>query len=137
VIKTTLSNRRAVSQIVREYRIMAGTSKAQVTLRAFASALTDAVRSRGRRVSYQSIKNWEDCRHLPDGFFMMRLAKAGRHDWRGSFAKDVLAALYPGSFRPATEIGRRAIATHRDAATLAGKNGNGRTQGGINGNKSS
>ena len=135
MIKTTLSSRRAISQIVREYRILTGTSKAQVTLRAFAAALTDATRSRGRKVSYQSIKNWEDCRHLPDGFFMMRLAKAARHDWRGSFAKDVLAALYPGSFRPATEIGKRAIATHRDAARIMG-NGNGKI-GGNNGNGNS
>lgn len=123
VIKTTLPNRRAVSQIVREYRILAGTSEAEATLRAFADTLSEALQSVGRRISYQSIKNWEDCRHLPDGFAMMRLSQAAHYDWRGSFAEDILAALYPESFKPATEIGRRAIAKHKDAAFIVGRNG--------------
>lgn len=123
MIKTTLPNRRAVSQIVREYRILAGTSQAQATLRAFARNLSEALQSMGRCISYQSIKNWEDRRHLPDGFTMLRLSQAAHYDWRGSFAEDILAALYPGSYEPATEIGRRAIAAHKDAGILFGKNG--------------
>jgi len=123
VIKTTLPNRRAVSQIVREYRILAGNSETEATLRAFAGSLTDALQSLGRRISYQSIKNWEDGRYLPDGFFMLRLSQAAHYDWRGSFAEDILAALYPNTYQPATEIGRRAIAAHKDAGVLAGKNG--------------
>jgi len=123
VIKTTLPNRRAVSQIVREYRILAGTSDTEATLRAFATSLSEALQTIGRRISYQSIKNWEDCRHLPDGFAMMRLAQAAHYDWRGSFAEDILAALYPENYKPATEIGRRAIAAHKDAGVLVGRNG--------------
>lgn len=123
MIKTTLPNRRAVSQIVREYRILAGTSEAEASLRAFASTLSEALQPLGRRISYQSIKNWEDCRHLPDGFAMMRLSQAAHYDWRGSFAEDILAALFPESYGPATEIGRRAIAAHKDAGVLVGKNG--------------
>jgi hypothetical protein len=126
VIKTTLPNRRAVSQIVKEYRILAGNSEAEATLRAFAEALTEVLQTVGRRVSYQSIKNWEDCRHLPDGFVMMRLSQTGRYDWRGTFAADILAALYPENYQPATEIGRRAIAAHKDAAVLFGRNENSR-----------
>lgn len=122
MIKTTLPNRRAVSQIVREYRILAGTSDAEATLRAFAASLTEALQTLGRRISYQSIKNWEDGRYLPDGFFMLRLSQTAQYDWRGSFAEDILAALYPDSYQPATEIGRRAIATHKDAGLLS-KNG--------------
>lgn len=123
MIKTTLPNRRAVSQIVREYRILSGTSEAQATLRAFARTLSEALQSAGRCISYQSVKNWEDCRHLPDGFTMLRLSQAAHYDWRGSFAEDILAALYPDSYEPATEIGRRAIAVHKDAGVLVGRNG--------------
>jgi hypothetical protein len=123
VITTTLPNRRAISQIVREYRILVGNSDAEATLRAFASALTEALQPVGRRISYQTIKNWEDCRHLPDGFAMMRLSQVAHLDWRGSFAKDILAARFPETYKPATEIGRRAIASHKDAAVLNGHNG--------------
>lgn len=123
MIKTTLPIRRAVSQIVREYRILAGTSDAEATLRAFAASLTEAMQTLGRRISHQSIKNWEDGRYLPDGFAMLRLSQAANYDWRGSFAEDILAALYPDAYQPATEIGRRAIAAHKDASALVGKNG--------------
>lgn len=123
MIKTTLPNRRAVSQIVQEYRILAGNSEAEATLRAFASSLTEALQPLGRHISYQSIKNWEDGRYLPDGFCMLRLSQASHYDWRGSFAEDILAALYPESYEPATEIGRRAIAAHKDAGLLVGRNG--------------
>lgn len=123
MIKTTLPNRRAVSQIVREYRILAGNSDAEATLRAFAASLTEALQQVGRRVSFQSVKNWCDGRYLPDGFCMLRLSQAAHYDWRGSFAEDILAALYPGTYEPATEIGRRAIAAHKDAGVLIGKNG--------------
>ncbi len=123
MIKTTLPNRKAVSQIVREYRILAGNSEAEATLRAFASSLTEALQPLGRRISYQSIKNWEDCRYLPDGFAMLRLSQTAHYDWRGSFAEDILAALYPDTYQPATEIGRRAIAAHKNAGILVGKNG--------------
>jgi hypothetical protein len=122
VIKTTLPNRRAVSQIVQEYRILAGNSESEATLRAFAISLTEALQIVGRRVSYQSIKNWEDGRYLPDGFSMLRLSQAAHYDWRGSFAEDILAALYPDNYQPATEIGRRAIAVHKNAGELYGRN---------------
>jgi hypothetical protein len=123
VIKTTLPNRRAISQIVQQYRLLAGSSSREATLRAFSAALSEALANHDRGVSYQSIKNWEDGRYLPDAFTMLRLAVAARYDWRGDFALDVLAALYPESYRPASEIGRRAIDDHRNALDLRGSNG--------------
>ncbi len=129
MIKTTLPARRAVAQIVEEYRILSGNSAKQATLRAFANNLSDALVAVGRAVSYQSVKNWQDRRYLPDGFLMLRLAHAGSHDWRGDFAVDILAAIYPDSYEPATEIGRRAIRTHANALTLNGRNGHGHKNG--------
>lgn len=110
MIKTTLPNRRAVSQIVKEYRILAGNSERAATLRAFAALLSEALEGFGRSISYQSVKNWQDGRYMPDGFCMLRLADAARFDWRGDFAGDLLAAIYPDSYAPVSEIGRRAIA---------------------------
>jgi hypothetical protein len=123
MIKTTLSNRRAVAQIVREYRILVGNSARQATLRSFAGALSEAMEPLGRQVSYQSIKNWEDGRYLPDAFSMLRLAESASFDWRGDFAGDILAALFPENYEPLTEIGRRAVKAHKDAAVLRGSNG--------------
>lgn len=126
MIKTTLSNRRAISQIVQHYRWLAGTSDREATLRAFSAELNEALQPLGRSISYQSIKNWEDGRYLPDAFSMLRLAQIARYDWRGDFATDILAALYPESYQPASEIGRRAIDDHRNALTLKGNEGNGK-----------
>ncbi|HKY79198.1 MAG TPA: hypothetical protein VI688_06370 [Anaerolineales bacterium] len=123
MIKTTLSSRRAVAQIIREYRILAGTSEREATLRAFAGSLSEALAPLGRRISYQSVKNWEDGRYLPDAFAMVRLAQAAYYDWRGDFAGDILAALFPEDYKPLTEIGRRAVRKHKDAAVLRGNNG--------------
>ena len=123
MIKTTLPAKRAVAQIVRDYRILAGNSERRATLRGFAANLSEALQPLGRRVSYQSIKNWEDGLYLPDPFLMLRLSQAARYDWRGDFAEDVLAALHPDTYRPASEIGRRAIAAHKDALVLRGSNG--------------
>lgn len=132
MIKTTLPAKRAVAQIVEEYRVLSGSSARQATLRAFANNLSDALVVVGRKVSYQSVKNWQDRRYLPDGYLMLRLAQAGSHDWRGEFAADILAAIYPDSYEPATEIGRRAIRAHANALALNGRNGNGHKNG--NGN---
>lgn len=123
MLKTTLPNRRAVSQIVREYRVLAGTSAAQASLRGFAANLNEALQTVGCRISYQSIKNWEDGRYLPGGFLLLQLSQAAHYDWRGSFAEDILAALFPHNYEPATEIGRRAITAHKNAAVLVGRNG--------------
>ncbi len=125
MIKTTLPAKQAVSQIVAEYRILAGTSQKRATLRAFAASLSEALQSAGRRVSYQSVKNWGDRRYLPDAFSMLRLSQAARFDWRGDFAGDILAALHPETYEPASEIGRRALKASQELMVKIGGNGNG------------
>jgi hypothetical protein len=131
MIKTTLPGKQAVAQIVEEYRILAGTSAKRATLREFADSLSDALENVGRRISYQSIKNWGDRRYLPDAFLMLRLSQAARYDWRGDFAADILAALHPESYEPVSEIGRRALRAgralgmHLNNHSHHGGNGNG------------
>jgi hypothetical protein len=121
LIKTTTHNRLAVARIVEQYRILAGTSEKRASLRQFAETLSEALRPHGRCVSYQSIKNWEDQLYLPDAFVMVRLSQAARYDWRGDFAVDILSAIDPIHYLPASEIGRRVLAvTH----TQGGSNGN-------------
>jgi hypothetical protein len=131
MLKTAHRHKKAVAQIVREYRILAGTSHKQATLRQFAESLSEVLSSLGRAVSYQSIKNWGDQRYLPDTLLMMRLSKA--RDWRGEFATDILAALYPEDYQPATEIGRRALHSSHEIQLSGGHNGNTSTAEGYNG----
>ncbi len=126
MLKTTLPTKQAVSQIVHEYRVLAGSSMRRATLRGFAGTLSEALQPMGGGVSYQSVKNWEDRRYLPDSFVMLRLSQAARYDWRGDFAEDILAALHPDTYEPATEIGRRAIETHRDSVVLKQRDGRSR-----------
>jgi hypothetical protein len=122
LIKTTTHKRQAVAQIVEQYRVLAGTSQKRASLRQFAETLSEALLPHGRRVSYQSVKNWQDQLYMPDAFVMLRLSQAARYDWRGDFAVDILAAIDPGHFAPASEIGRRVLAvTH----IQGGSNGNG------------
>lgn len=109
MVKTNFPAKKAVAQIVQEYRQLAGSPERPATLRAFAAALSAPLASIGRAVSYQSIKNWCDRRYLPDPFVMLQLSHIARHDWRGDFAEDILAAVHPHTYPPATEIGRRAI----------------------------
>lgn len=122
MLKTDHRYKQAVAQIVHDYRRMLGTSHRQATLRQFAESLSDALHSMGRAVSYQSIKNWGDRRYLPDTLLMMRLAKAAR-DWRADFATDILAAMYPEDYQPATEIGRRALRNSHELILSGGING--------------
>ena len=127
----TLPAKEAVAQIVEEYRIMTGDSNKPATLREFAAALSEATQPGGRGVSYQSIKNWSDRTYLPDSYFMVRLEKLARRDWRGQFAGDILAALHPETYQPVSEIGRRALqagrelAKHLNRRIHKGGNGNG------------
>lgn len=123
MIKTTFRKRYAVAQIVEQYRILAGTSEKPASLRRFAETLTEALVPLGRRISYQSVKNWQDRLYLPDAFGMLRLSQAARYDWRGDFAIDILATLDPSNYLPASEIGRRALAAYL-VHLEGGNNGN-------------
>jgi hypothetical protein len=130
--KTTARNRLAVSRIVRQYRILAGNSDRHASLRQFAETLSEALQPLGRAISYQSVKNWQDQLYLPDAFVMLRLSQAARYDWRGDFAVDILAAIDPASYLPASEIGRR-ILGHDNSFLKGAWNSNGKEHNG-NGN---
>ncbi len=109
MIKTTVPAKRAVAHIVLHYRQMLGTDARPAPLRHFATALSEALQPVGRAISHQSVKNWGDCRYLPDVFIMLQIANEAQHDWRGDFAIDILAAIHPDRYDPATEIGRLAL----------------------------
>lgn len=83
------------SQITSEYR------KAQkMTLRQFGQALG---------VSRTAVMEWERGGYLPDEGKLLPLAvRSG--GWVREFAFDGLAALQPGTYPPAGEIGKRVLA---------------------------
>jgi hypothetical protein len=109
MIKTTLPIKHAVSEIVQAYRILQGRNGRPATLRSFSDALSDVLQFHGGSISHQSVKNWEDRVHLPHSFYMMQIALHAPIDWRRDFAQDILAALHPSLYKPATEIGTRAV----------------------------
>ncbi len=109
MIDSTLPTRRAVADIVYAYRCMLGQKGAPMSLRDFAEALNEVLAEFGETVSHQTIKNWEDRVHLPRAYFMTQIALMAPHDWRRDFAEDMLAALRPKLYQPATEIGRAAM----------------------------
>jgi transcriptional regulator with XRE-family HTH domain len=97
-----------VRKIVSEYRKQRGES-----LRDFAKALTDGLKE-GDQVSYQTIKNWEDGIHQPKFDFLLTLVMTLR-DWRSDFAFDVLSAMKPEIYPPATSIGENAVSSEVSA----------------------
>lgn len=109
MIDTTLPTRRAVADIVFAYRQVLGTGGAQLSLREFARALNEVLAVFGDSISHQTIKNWEDRVHLPRTYFMIQVGLESPNDWRRDFAQDILAALRPNLYQPATEIGRVAL----------------------------
>ncbi len=123
ILKTTHRSKTAVALIVQQYRLLAGNQKKPATLREFANALSEALQPLGRRVSYQSIKNWQDRLYLPDTLVMMRLAHVARQDWRGEFAADILAAMHPQDYAPLTEIGRWALGSSDEIRLTGGHHG--------------
>jgi hypothetical protein len=122
MIKTTLPARKAVSEIVRRYRRMLQRRDKPLPLRAFASALSDVVAPFGGGISHQTVKNWEDGLHLPEGFFMMQVAHHAPEDWRRDFAQDILAALRPDIYKPATVLAEQAIENSLRPASRKGGN---------------
>jgi hypothetical protein len=113
MIKTTLPAKRAIAQIVDEYRRLLDPGQQRpLPLRAFALALSEALKPMQRSVSYQTIKNWGDRRYLPDPYTLLTLSQSARNDWRADFAEDLLAIIHPEAYQPASEIGRRARREH-------------------------
>lgn len=105
----TLPARRAVSDIVYAYRHLMGEDGAPLSLRAFAAELNHVLAEMEDSISHQTIKNWEDRVHLPRVYFMIQVGIMAPHDWRRDFAQDILAALRPNLYQPASEIGRVAM----------------------------
>jgi hypothetical protein len=108
MVDSTLPSRRAVADIVYAYRQVLGEGGAQLSLRAFARALNEVLAVFGESISHQTVKNWEDRVHLPRTYFMLQLGLEAPNDWRRDFAQDVLSALRPNLYQPATEIGQAA-----------------------------
>jgi hypothetical protein len=105
----TLQARRAVADIVYAYRYLAGEDGKPLSLRAFAEAYNEVLAPFGESVSHQTIKNWEERIHLPRVPFVLMAEMSSPPDWRRDFSQDLLSALRPKLYRPATEIGRSAM----------------------------
>jgi hypothetical protein len=105
----TLPIRRAVADIVYAYRQILGERGALLSLREFAIALNKILVDLGEGVSHQTVKNWEDRAHLPHPHYMIFIALQAPNDWRRDFAQDILSALRPKLYQPATGIGEWAL----------------------------
>ncbi len=108
MVDMTLPARRAVADVVFAYRRVQGERGQPLPLREFAAALNEVLGLLGGSLSYQTVKNWEDRVNLPRLHYMVQLAIMAQ-DWRRDFGEDMLAALQPSIYRPASEIGRRAL----------------------------
>ena len=109
MIDSTLPIRRAVADIVYAYRQILGEHGSPISLRDFADTLNEILTSLSEDISHQTVKNWEDRVHLPRTHYMIFIALQSPNDWRQDFAQDILAALRPKLYRPATEIGAWAL----------------------------
>lgn len=97
------AKKRAVMRLVAQYR-----ETYDLALRGFAEALTDVLSEYGEKISYQTIKNWGDGRYFPNPFKLLQISQESLN-WQGDFAEDMLAVLYPETYSPTSEIGRRVV----------------------------
>ncbi len=75
--------------IVARYRREMGTGDRPLSFAQFAQLLG----SFGQKISYQSIKNWEDGVHAPDAIFLVHLLDSASTDtWQWRFAWEILTA---------------------------------------------
>ena len=71
------------------YRLEIGAGDRALSFTRFAQQLGTF----GQKISYQSIKNWEDGVHAPDGIFLVHLLDAAPTDtWQWRFAWEILTA---------------------------------------------
>lgn len=90
-------------KVVRLYRM-----DRELTLRKMADELSLGLSSSNGGVSFQTISNWENGKHLPSkGILLSLVMRTG--DWRRDFALDCLATMMPDLYPPATWIGRKAL----------------------------
>jgi hypothetical protein len=81
--------KQSISLIVARYR-------GEKTLREFADDLSGKLIE---KISYQSIKNWEDGETIPLYYPMLAIALQN-DDWRRDFALEILAVLKPDYYAP-------------------------------------
>lgn len=112
ISKEHLQSKRAVSDIVFAYRQVYGTQNQPLSYRELADAINPYISLENRHITYQTLKNWEDRLHLPRPGLVMHLA-FNASDWQRAFAEDLLAALRPDLYRPASYIGARALKRSR------------------------
>ena len=109
-IKTTLPEKYAVSKIVYQYRLILGEKNHPISLRKLADALNNILNPIGGNISHQSIKNWEDRKHLPNNYWMRQLLKNADACWCKDFAQDILAVLEPERYAPISIIAKDILA---------------------------
>jgi len=81
----------SISKIITHYR-----KNRELTLRAFAAQLSEKM---PERISYQTIKNWEDGKFRPDYYKFLFMAETFV-DWRRSMALEIVQALRPDLYNP-------------------------------------
>lgn len=79
----------SVTQIIKSYR-------GAKSLRKFAAELSEKLPD---KISYQSIKNWEDGRYIPNYYEFGEVART-YDDWRHTLALEIRQALRPDHSDP-------------------------------------
>jgi hypothetical protein len=100
--------KRAISDLIFAYRQTYGLEDHPLSFREFADLLNEILEPHDIHLSKQSIKNWEDRTSLPRVLYPLHISMDA-FDWRRDLAEDMLAALRPNLYKPATYIGMRAI----------------------------
>jgi DNA-binding XRE family transcriptional regulator len=105
---TKLMNRKRMDtektrKVVKLYRL-----ERELTLRKMADELSFGLPEQNGGVSFQTISNWENGKHLPSKGILLALVMR-TNDWRCDFAHDCLATMMPEFYQPATWIGRKAL----------------------------
>ena len=107
-IEQSIITRRAVSDIIFAYRQVHSSKHHPLSLRQLAAEINEAIRYKHKTISYQIVKNWEDRMHIPRVYTLYKIALIA-NGWVSDLAYDLLAALRPEMYQPATFIGKRAI----------------------------
>lgn len=116
-IKTTIPAKYAISKIVFQYRMILGDRNHPISLRKLSNELNIILNPIGGNVSHQSIKNWEDKKHLPNVYWMIQLLINAKSSWCKDFSQDILSIIQPEKYKPASMIGKN-ILIESDSKTL-------------------
>lgn len=104
----TIHTRRAVSDIIFAYRQVHSSKPHPLSFRQLSEEINKAIKGKHNTISYQTIKNWEDRMHLPRVYTLYKIALIA-NGWISDLAYDLLAAVRPQRYQPATFIGNRAL----------------------------